>query len=428
MCIIVYKPHSIEVGLDLLEDCWSVNRDGAGLMFAEDGKLKVAKGFMKWRDFKKYFKKFGKDRMTALPMTFHFRIATHGSVGPANCHPFLIHDGLGFAHNGIISEVNIPKESDISDTEAFAQQYLASLNHSLVGGLTINHLAAPNRYGGTPINKLLGRFIGGSKLMFMDATGDTAIVNESSGVWENEIWFSNRTYKRYTKPVHAHSGAGFGSTYTSPRSGGQVSTATPASQDGRSYASAYSRYLGTGIEDTSYLESLEYACNTCGNSFTRMESRRIRWVANKATCACPACDGWDTEEIQIVEEDEDEVYWECYDCQASFWASESDGKVDLHGSTYLICPWCTSTRTFNEDDIDVVDKFGDCFFDGDAPEKEVVEQARLDYETYYDTVPEPEPDALAAIEDEDAKTWEDLQHTVDAEWEQLLDELDSELN
>ena len=76
MCVIAYKPRNVEVDMEVLKNCWDKNSDGAGLMFAENGKLKIAKGFMKWRSFRRYIKKRGMKTFTDLPVAFHFRIAT----------------------------------------------------------------------------------------------------------------------------------------------------------------------------------------------------------------------------------------------------------------------------------------------------------------------------------------------------------------
>lgn len=43
----------------------------------------------------------------------HFRLATHGSVCDANCHPFMYGD-LAFAHNGIL---NVTPLDDATDSE-----------------------------------------------------------------------------------------------------------------------------------------------------------------------------------------------------------------------------------------------------------------------------------------------------------------------
>jgi hypothetical protein len=438
----VYKPPGEVVSLDVLKDCWDGNKDGAGLMFAEDGQLKIAKGFMKWKSFKKYMKKFDDDRFKRVPMAFHFRIATHGSVNPQNCHPFKVHDDLWFAHNGIISSVDVPKDEDISDTEAFARQYLAALHLNLDGGLRISHLASEKYYGKTPINDLIGKFIGGSKLVFMDGSGQVAIVNELQGVWDKEIWFSNRTYKRvktystYKNGYSGYSGGGWswaggssraGSSYSLPARG----TAMTDDAEERRHAA---EQLGSNA-NINYLANIRYHCNDCWEMFYRKEARRIAYNGGTATVYCPRCGGINTEDVEDIftrEASKTDIdmasMWICYDCDASFWEDEASAEVQYHekGPRYLVCPWCASTRTYVEEDDDLVLRYGDGFFDGEKPDDERIRQARIDYNAEYGD-PEPEEDdSIALIElDED---WNELERETQDQWDQLLADVEEQSN
>jgi hypothetical protein len=47
-----------------------------------------------------------------------------------------------------------------------------------------------------PVQKLIEARIGYSKLIFMDNTGNTKIFNEDKGVWDNDVWYSNSSYKK----------------------------------------------------------------------------------------------------------------------------------------------------------------------------------------------------------------------------------------
>ena len=50
----------------------------------------------------------------------HFRLATHGSIGVKNCHPFH-KGGIWFAHNGIL---DIEPEGDMTDSETAFKNYI----------------------------------------------------------------------------------------------------------------------------------------------------------------------------------------------------------------------------------------------------------------------------------------------------------------
>ena len=51
MCIIAAKPAGVKMpDHETLENMWYGNPDGAGLMYAKDGKVIIRKGFMKYVD------------------------------------------------------------------------------------------------------------------------------------------------------------------------------------------------------------------------------------------------------------------------------------------------------------------------------------------------------------------------------------------
>ena len=51
MCIIVVKPSSVVVSRSILENCFANNPDGAGYMFANEGKVLIKKGFFDFGEF-----------------------------------------------------------------------------------------------------------------------------------------------------------------------------------------------------------------------------------------------------------------------------------------------------------------------------------------------------------------------------------------
>lgn len=122
MCIIVVKPQNIAMPPHAtLEQCWKGNPHGGGYMYAKENKVHIRKGFMSeaemWNDIER------QGNLTDYPVVLHYRHATHGSVSPANTHPFpcdatklrdiTVTTDLGIVHNGIVS---IPVEGDNSDT------------------------------------------------------------------------------------------------------------------------------------------------------------------------------------------------------------------------------------------------------------------------------------------------------------------------
>lgn len=350
MCVIVYKPKGTDINMENLQSCWEHNRDGAGLMFAEDGMLKVAKGFMKWRSFKRYIKrglKKNAERWDDTAMVFHFRIATHGTVKPRNCHPFQVNNGLAMAHNGVMSNVDIPDDEDISDSEAFLQRYVRDAFSSI----SISALSS-----GMPINELFSKFIGGSKLVFMDNDGDVAIVNEKAGTWVNGTWYSNMLWKSYTKTTstkltrawNSYGGAGYGVNH------GPKITATQFEED-----------------DTE--DSNDWYCFDCYSYFALGESPRIFWanITSDKIVDCPGCSSANTAEVgeemfSDRHEDEDDfifgTQWKCYDCSNTF-DEDSAVMLDNNGEYRCVCPFCECVLTYELEWEDMVTRFGASFFE-----------------------------------------------------------------
>ena len=177
MCIAILKPKGRQLKKKVLKTCFENNPDGSGFMFSDSGRLNIYKGFMNFSDFYKAYRLIDTTHKETL---IHFRIKTHGAVSKENCHPFLVSNRLGFIHNGII---DIETKGSESDTMAFNRDYLKKINRL---DLCIDD-------GG--IQLLLEDRIGGSKLVFLDNKGQSTIVNEDRGIWKNDIWFSNDSFK-----------------------------------------------------------------------------------------------------------------------------------------------------------------------------------------------------------------------------------------
>ena len=167
MCIAVWKPQGIELTEETLQNCWNRNPDGAGFMYAEDGKLNIVKGLMTYNEFEAAYAPHS-DKNCVL----HFRIATHGGVNPENTHPFIVNDDLAMVHNGIISNVPTPDKTK-SDTWHFTEMYLKKYWFL---------------WKDAEFKSLIESYIGHSKLILMDSTGEVKIYKESLGNWNSDCW------------------------------------------------------------------------------------------------------------------------------------------------------------------------------------------------------------------------------------------------
>lgn len=187
MCVIVCKPLDVVLDKEIWKNCFDNNSDGAGFMWAENGQLYVNKGFFTFESFWEAFAPYQKQKCIV-----HFRTSSGGEKNAINCHPFLVNDGLGFAHNGIISSIKV--KDGKSDTYWFNELIMKPLISSY-----------PDIWFHKTAKFLIEEFIGFSKMAFMDQYGRIKIYNEEKGENDLDCWFSNRDYKHtyYTYKNHA---------------------------------------------------------------------------------------------------------------------------------------------------------------------------------------------------------------------------------
>jgi len=188
MCIIVVKPIKKPLPKKCIENCWSGNKDGAGIMYALKGKLHVEK-YVTLQDFKKRYYQLEHIVGNETNMVLHFRFCTHGVNDITNVHPFFINENLAFCHNGIF-DIDID-DPFISDTQIFNEKVLKLLPVNFLEYSCLTELL--RGYAGTD-----------NKLVFLDNKGVYTIFNEIDGIWDKGgCWFSNSGYKareyEYTK-------------------------------------------------------------------------------------------------------------------------------------------------------------------------------------------------------------------------------------
>lgn len=183
MCIIIAAPKNVTLKRKTLLNCWLGNNDGGGFAYVTDEGLQI---FKELESFEKFYGEYIriKELYPKSNMLIHMRIATHGSVIEENCHPFYVNKDLVFAHNGIIREIDIPKNRDVSDTVMF--------NETILQGLEKGFEKKES------VRKLLENFIGYSKLCFLTSDNEFYFANEEKGISENGCWFSNTSFRNTT--------------------------------------------------------------------------------------------------------------------------------------------------------------------------------------------------------------------------------------
>ena len=186
MCIIIYKPLEKTIDKEELKACWKRNDDGAGYSYVSDGKIVIHKELRKFERFWKHYKETIVDTNLEKKkkIILHFRIKTSGNVDLKNIHPYRISNDVVLAHNGVITNIDVPLNSEYSDTYLLCKTILAKLPKEW--------------YKNNSILSLLEAYIGsGSKLAILDNSENIYLVNEEKGTWEDGIWYSNSFHKVY---------------------------------------------------------------------------------------------------------------------------------------------------------------------------------------------------------------------------------------
>jgi len=167
-----------------------MNSDGMGIAYAHEGKLIIYKTM---KSIGKLLKKYHHARELKAPCILHFRVATQGEVCERNCHPYNLSNDLVFAHNGTITVPGAPRNKTLgtpSDSAVFGKLILKPLNKSF-----------PKWRDAPTIRGAISKYIGTSKLVFLDTQGRIDIIGEDRGYWDNNYggaWFSNLSYMPYS--------------------------------------------------------------------------------------------------------------------------------------------------------------------------------------------------------------------------------------
>ena len=137
MCLIVFKPKGVKWDFDALENGFWENPDGAGIMYQTKGGVRIEKGFTDPEVLIQLLEE--SPQLVNVNVVVHFRYATHGTVGVANCHPFPVARevgeeystlvDIGIAHNGIIPGMRADTEK--SDTVQYIENTLSGMKDKL---------------------------------------------------------------------------------------------------------------------------------------------------------------------------------------------------------------------------------------------------------------------------------------------------------
>lgn len=177
MCQIISVPAGKRVNLNNLDKAQEHNKDGYGVAWYEDGKVKTYKT-MHYNTFKKVLK-----ALTPYTKIVHLRYSTVGQTTLENCHPFPVPTGAMF-HNGTITSLS-PKGKMVNGKWEAAVESDSKMLADILMDCWYENIS--------DIEPLLKHIIGTTinKLAFLDDKGTVTIINEHLGVEEDGIWYSN---------------------------------------------------------------------------------------------------------------------------------------------------------------------------------------------------------------------------------------------
>ena len=169
MCCIIFIPSGVQTPpYEVIRNVYRCNPHGMGLCTPADHYRGMSLNAL-LRHLKK--------RDISHPCLMHFRLATHGSIKKANCHPF--YDGESetwFMHNGVL---DITPKGDTTDSETAFREILAPT--IAMFGLSSEELRCNVR-----------NIIGGSRFAFMQ--GDRVKLFGQYEQWLG-CWFSNLRFR-----------------------------------------------------------------------------------------------------------------------------------------------------------------------------------------------------------------------------------------
>jgi glutamine amidotransferase len=184
MCLLTFCPTNVTPDTTALLNGAYCNADGHGFAIVADDRLIVERGMNAEAMVEAFVA--ARRRHPDGPALFHSRMTTHGDTSLDNCHPFPVGGDARtvLAHNGVLPETVRPAKSDPrSDTRITAEDFLPTF-----GSLRTRRNRARFEQWMTPHNKMV--------LLTVDRrfTRRAYILNETSGIWDCGIWYSNNGY------------------------------------------------------------------------------------------------------------------------------------------------------------------------------------------------------------------------------------------
>lgn len=188
MCLIMYSKNPLKISFDDMEQAFSSNKDGFGLMYVKNDRI-IFKKILPQK-FDEIVNLYNIHKTQTKEIALHFRFKTQGLINHSNCHPYKIltrkeHNRDTFLmHNGALLPIPILNDKK-SDTHQFIEYYLRNI--------LIDNIEYLNN---KEFKELISDFIGNDKLLVLDSVFNKyTIFNQELGYFENNTWYSNSYFK-----------------------------------------------------------------------------------------------------------------------------------------------------------------------------------------------------------------------------------------
>lgn len=178
MCVIIVKPAGVPMpSNELINAAFVANPHGCGFVSPSRHYKGLSLDSLK-RNLRKV--------PASEPCIIHFRLATHGSIKRANCHPFRRGD-LWLAHNGVL---DWPARGDMTDSETALDEilYPAMCEYG---------------YNSESFDDVVHDVIGYSRFAFLK--GDELKIYGNFVQADNGCLYSNTIFLRYADMYHPYS-------------------------------------------------------------------------------------------------------------------------------------------------------------------------------------------------------------------------------
>jgi hypothetical protein len=182
MCLLIESHASTVLPEAMLASVYRKNSDGIGVMWAENGFLRIEKALpANVGEFLDFYER----NIKGKECFWHARWRTHGAINLDNCHPYTVFDQtqpmpVALMHNGVLRQGN-EADTSMSDTWHYINDFLKPTTQAQPAVIFVPEFA-----------KIIAAHIGSNnKFALMNNLGQMQVVNREAGVTYNGAWLSN---------------------------------------------------------------------------------------------------------------------------------------------------------------------------------------------------------------------------------------------